>query len=49
MLEGGYEADRSMVYYGQPTRFAPSVEDLIVGKVREMIPQPFHRHEQSGN
>jgi len=31
--EGGYEADRSMLYYGLPTRFARSVENLVVEHV----------------
>ena len=34
--EGGYEADTSMIYYGLYGPWDPSVEELIVGKVREM-------------
>ena len=30
--EGGYEADDSMYWYGQPTRWDPSVEDTIIEK-----------------
>jgi hypothetical protein len=37
LTEGGYEADFNLIYYGLPTRFAPTVEDLVVGKVREMV------------
>ena len=41
LREGGYEADFSMVYYGQPTRFAPAVEDLIIGTVHNLLPESF--------
>jgi hypothetical protein len=41
LSEGGYEADLSMVFYGQPGRFAPAVEDLIVGAVHELLPAPY--------
>ena len=37
LLEGGYEGGGAMVYYGLPTVWAPQVEELIVGKVHEMI------------
>lgn len=33
LTEGGYEADASGVYYGQPSRWAPAVEDRIIGEV----------------
>ncbi|MBY0515145.1 MAG: neutral/alkaline non-lysosomal ceramidase N-terminal domain-containing protein [Gemmataceae bacterium] len=36
LKEGGYEADSSMIYYGMPTKWHPSVEDAIVGKVKEL-------------
>src|SRR4029453_11563020 len=35
--EGGYEGGGAMVYYGLPTRWASSVEDLIVAKVHELV------------
>ena len=35
--EGGYEAESAMIYYGQPTRFAPSVEETIIRKVHELV------------
>jgi hypothetical protein len=35
--EGGYEGDTSMIYYGMPSKWAPAVEDLIVGKVHELV------------
>lgn len=36
LKEGGYEADSSMIYYGMPTRWHPSVEDAIVTKVKDL-------------
>jgi hypothetical protein len=33
LAEGGYEADDSMMYYGQPGKFAPEVEDRLMGAV----------------
>ncbi|MFP6867699.1 MAG: neutral/alkaline non-lysosomal ceramidase N-terminal domain-containing protein [Roseibacillus sp.] len=52
--EGGYEADFSQIYYEQPGRYKPEVEDVVVGVVREVVgkkfvappdqePAPFHR------
>ena len=35
--EGGYEGGGAMVYYGKPGPFAPDVEELIHGKVRELM------------
>jgi hypothetical protein len=40
LLEGGYEARDSILYYDiTVTPFAPSVEELIVGKVHELVHQ----------
>jgi hypothetical protein len=39
LLEGGYEADSSIIYYGLPTRFAPTVEDVLVQKVLDLVKQ----------
>ncbi|MBI3880760.1 MAG: neutral/alkaline non-lysosomal ceramidase N-terminal domain-containing protein [Verrucomicrobia bacterium] len=39
LLEGGYEADANLIYYGFPTRFAPAVEDTLVKKARELVRQ----------
>ncbi|HVM50489.1 MAG TPA: neutral/alkaline non-lysosomal ceramidase N-terminal domain-containing protein [Candidatus Acidoferrum sp.] len=36
LIEGGYEADTNLIYYGLPTRFAPEVEDTLVKKVLEL-------------
>jgi len=35
--EGGYEADNSMIYYGLHGPWVPEIEEIIVGKVREMV------------
>ena len=37
LREGGYEGGGAMVYYGQPGPFAPTIEETIIGKVRDMI------------
>jgi hypothetical protein len=37
LKEGGYEADSSMIYYGLPSKWALTVEEKIVGKVRELV------------
>ncbi len=36
LAEGGYEADDSMVWYGQPAKFDPAVEEIIVEKVKAL-------------
>ena len=41
--EGGYEVDRSMVYYGQPAPFAPQTEDGIIRTVLDLVPRAFAR------
>jgi len=46
LREGGYEADSSMIYYGQPTRFAPEVEDMIVTQIRKMLPPGYGSEPQ---
>jgi putative membrane-bound dehydrogenase-like protein len=42
LREGGYEADRSMVYYGHPTRLAPEAEDIICDTVQKLLPHTFY-------
>jgi hypothetical protein len=37
LREGGYEADTSMIYYGQPNRWAPGLEAKIIDKARELV------------
>lgn len=39
LQEGGYEADSSMISYGQPTRFAPALEDRIVAAAKSLLPE----------
>ena len=54
LREGGYEADFSQVYYEQPGRYDPAVEDKLVNTIRELVgsefaakpgqePSPFHK------
>ena len=54
LAEGGYEADFSQVYYAQPSRYAPQIEDVLVTAVKNLVgrrfaaganqkPAPFHR------
>lgn len=43
IAEGGYEVDRSMVYYGQPAPLAAGTEDHIIRTVRELLPAGFAR------
>ncbi len=42
LREGGYEADRSMVYYRHPTRLAPEAEDIICDAVQKLLPHTFY-------
>jgi len=42
LREGGYECDGSMIYYRQPARLAPAVEDLICDAVQQQLPHGFH-------
>jgi hypothetical protein len=42
LLEGGYEADSSMIYYGLPTRFDNAIEETIIKKVADLV----HRVQQ---
>jgi hypothetical protein len=37
LREGGYEGDTSMIYYGLPTKWAPTIEERIIGKVHELV------------
>jgi hypothetical protein len=37
LLEGGYEADFNLIYYGLPTRFSNEVEEILVKKVHELV------------
>lgn len=56
LKEGGYEAEFSQIYYGQPCRYSPQVEDVLVAAVKQIVgpsygakqnqrPSPFHRTE----
>jgi neutral ceramidase len=37
LIEGGYEADYSMIFYDFPTRWAMSVEETLIKAVRELV------------
>jgi hypothetical protein len=37
LKEGGYEGDTSQIPYGMPTKWAPGIEEKIVGKVHELV------------
>lgn len=37
LIEGGYEADFNLIYYGLPTRFAPAVEETLVKAIHEQV------------
>ena len=43
LKEGGYEGDTSMIPYGQPSKWAPGLEEKIVGKVRELAKDVTNR------
>ena len=37
LKEGGYEADSSQIYYGMPAKWSTTIEDAIIGKVKELV------------
>ncbi len=39
LLEGGYEADFNLIYYGLPGRFSNEVEEVLVKKVLALLKQ----------
>ncbi len=41
LSEGGYEGGFAMIYYDRPTRFAPGLEDRIVGGTHKLLPAEF--------
>ncbi len=47
LLEGGYEADFSMIYYNRPSRFAESVEDLIVATINRLLGSEFRSTQRA--
>ncbi len=43
LMEGGYEGGAAMLYYGQPTTWAPTVEDDIIAAIARQVrakPEP---------
>ncbi|NUQ62013.1 MAG: neutral/alkaline non-lysosomal ceramidase N-terminal domain-containing protein [Pirellulales bacterium] len=45
LAEGGYEADSSMIFYGQPTRLSPDAEPRLLDAVRSLVPEGFRAAE----
>lgn len=41
LAEGGYEGGGAMIYFGQPTRFAPGIEQLVIDTVHQVLPIEF--------
>ncbi|MDD4026301.1 MAG: hypothetical protein PHN85_10325 [Kiritimatiellae bacterium] len=41
LREGGYEANDSMIYYGQPGSFTADVEETVFGAIREVMKAVF--------
>jgi hypothetical protein len=41
LREGGYEGASAMLIYDRPARFAPGLENLIVGAVGDLMPAEF--------
>ncbi|MBA3441557.1 MAG: hypothetical protein H0T92_16990, partial [Pyrinomonadaceae bacterium] len=37
LKEGGYEADRSMIYYDLPGPFAPAIEAKIINVIHKLV------------
>jgi hypothetical protein len=46
LREGGYEGAGAMIYYLRPTKFAPGIEDKIIGAVRELVPAGFAKQSR---
>jgi len=41
LKEGGYEGGDAMIYYDQPQKFAPGLEEKIIATVRAQVPDAF--------
>ncbi|MDZ4290282.1 MAG: neutral/alkaline non-lysosomal ceramidase N-terminal domain-containing protein, partial [Prosthecobacter sp.] len=41
LAEGGYEGGSAMVYYDRPNKFAPGIEDRIIGAAHEILPKEY--------
>ena len=35
-MEGGYEGESAMIYYGLPTKWSPDVEEHIIREIRSL-------------
>jgi hypothetical protein len=47
LKEGGYEGGGAMTYYLRPAKFAPGLEDMIIGAVKELVPATFKSQAQT--
>jgi len=36
LMEGGYEGESAMIYYGLPTKWSPDVEEHIIREIRSL-------------
>lgn len=45
LREGGYEADRSLSYFGRPGRLSPEIEDRICRAVQKQLPHRFYSEQ----
>lgn len=41
LAEGGYEGGGAMVYYDQPAKFAPGVEQRVIDAVHDVLPKEY--------
>jgi hypothetical protein len=42
LQEGGYEGGEALIYFGHGGRFAPTVEDVIIQKVSDLVARTTH-------
>ena len=43
LAEGGYEGGDALIYFAQPTKFAPGVESRVLSTVASVLPQSYHK------
>jgi len=46
LIEAGYEADFSMLYYRRPSRLSPDAEDVVIDSVQKLLPHEFYSAEK---
>lgn len=47
LREGGYEGGEAYIYFDQPAKFAPGLEQKVIDAVRQQIPATFHAMHDS--